>query len=141
MKEINNLTVKYHDRVVGIVAETKDGKVAFQYDKEWLTDGFSISPLSLPLIEKVFIPETDTFEGLYGVFADSLPDGWGRLLVDRVLLSEGISPVSVRQAGPQNDRRRGISLYAVCRKMWNRSTGSEIIPIKVRERIFCCKAF
>lgn len=98
MKEINNLTVKYHDRVVGIVAETKDGKVAFQYDKEWLTDGFSISPLSLPLIEKVFIPETDTFEGLYGVFADSLPDGWGRLLVDRVLLSKGISPVSVRQA-------------------------------------------
>ena len=31
MKEINNLTVKYHDRLVGILAETKEGKGAFQY--------------------------------------------------------------------------------------------------------------
>lgn len=45
MKEINNLTIKYHDRIVGILAETKDGKGAFQYDKSWLVDGFSISPL------------------------------------------------------------------------------------------------
>lgn len=45
MKEINNLCVKYRDRVVGILAEIKDGKGAFQYDKEWLQNGFSISPL------------------------------------------------------------------------------------------------
>lgn len=95
MKEINSLTVKYHDRVVGIVAETKDGKGAFQYDKQWLADGFSISPLSLPLEDRVFVPKTDTLEGLYGVFSDSLPDGWGRLLVDRVLLSKGITPAKV----------------------------------------------
>ena len=44
-KEINNFTIKYHDRIVGILAETKDGKGAFQYDKSWLVDGFSISPL------------------------------------------------------------------------------------------------
>lgn len=49
MKEINNLTIKYHDRIVGILAETKDGKGAFQYDKEWLLNGFSIGPFSLPL--------------------------------------------------------------------------------------------
>lgn len=45
MKEINNFTIKYHDRIVGILAETKDGKGAFQYDKSRLVDGFSISPL------------------------------------------------------------------------------------------------
>ncbi|MGN0354364.1 MAG: type II toxin-antitoxin system HipA family toxin [Muricoprocola sp.] len=95
MKEINNLTVKYHDRTVGILAETKDGKGAFQYDKEWLRDGFSISPLSLPLDERVFVPQKQVFEGLFGVFADSLPDGWGRLLVDRKLLSMNISPHEV----------------------------------------------
>lgn len=99
MKEINNLTVKYHGRSVGILAETKDGKGAFQYDKEWLADGFSISPLSLPQNGKVFLPKTNALEGLFGVFADSLPDGWGRLLVDRMLLSKGISPSKVRPVG------------------------------------------
>lgn len=38
-------------------------------------NGFSISPLSLPLDEKVFVPKSDTLERMYGVFADSLPDG------------------------------------------------------------------
>ncbi len=96
MKEINNLTVKYHDRLVGILAETKEGKGAFQYDREWLEEGFSINPLSLPLETKVFLPKTDALEGLFGVFADSLPDGWGRLLVDRMLLSRGRIPAEVR---------------------------------------------
>ena len=96
MKEINNLTIKYHGRVVGILAETKDGKGAFQYDKGWLQDGFSLSPLSLPLEEKVFLPKSDVLDGMFGVFADSLPDGWGRLLVDRMLVSKGIPPATVR---------------------------------------------
>lgn len=96
MKEINNLTVRYHGRVVGVLAETKEGKGAFQYDREWLAEGFSISPLSLPLEETVFLPKTDALEGLFGVFADSLPDGWGRLLVDRMLLSRQLSPIKIR---------------------------------------------
>ncbi len=95
MKEINSLIVKYHDRTVGTLAETKDGKGAFQYDKQWLQEGFSISPFSLPLSDKVFIPKTHLLEGLFGVFADSLPDGWGRLLVDRMLRSKKIYPESI----------------------------------------------
>lgn len=95
MKEINHLTIKYHDRTVGVLAETKDGIGAFQYDREWLEDGFSISPFSLPLTGKVFLPKSDVFGGLFGVFADSLPDGWGRLLVDRMLLAQKIAPSSV----------------------------------------------
>lgn len=96
MKEINNLTVKYHDRAVGTLAETTEGMCAFQYDREWLENGFSISPFSLPLNEKVFVQKKDIFDGVFGVFADSLPDGWGRLLVDRMLLSRQISPSSIR---------------------------------------------
>lgn len=88
MNGIDKLMVRYHDRTVGTLAETRDGKGAFQYDKEWLMDGFSISPFSLPLSEKVFLPKTDVFDGLFGVFADSLPDGWGRLLVDRMLFGK-----------------------------------------------------
>lgn len=96
MKEINHLTVKYHDREVGTLAETKDGKCAFQYNRQWIAEGFSLSPLSLPLDERVFVPKSDALEGLFGVFSDSLPDGWGRLLVDRMLLSMKIAPATVR---------------------------------------------
>lgn len=95
MKRISNLTVEYQGRTVGIIAKTKDGLTAFQYDPEWILNGFSISPFSLPLNDKVFIPKADILEGLFGVFADSLPDGWGRLLVDRMLLSMNISPATV----------------------------------------------
>lgn len=35
------------------------------------------------------------FDGLPGVFNDSLPDGWGRLLIDRKLTAEGIAPGSL----------------------------------------------
>lgn len=96
MKESKQLIVKYQGRTVGVLAETKDGFGAFQYDREWLQNGFSISPFSLPLEDRVFVPKSDVFEGLFGVFSDSLPDGWGRLLVDRMLLKKGIQPGTVR---------------------------------------------
>ncbi len=95
MREINHVEVEYHGRKVGILAENKSGLGAFEYDKEWLADGFSISPFSLPLEKRVFVPKTDHLEGLFGVFADSLPDGWGRLLVDRMLKKEGVAPSSI----------------------------------------------
>ena len=53
--------------------------------KKWLENGFSISPFSLPLKKQVFLPTKDYFSGLFGVFADSLPDNWGRLLLNRLL--------------------------------------------------------
>ncbi len=95
MKEIGSLEVHYHGRIVGRIAKTKDGKGAFQYDRQWLDDGFSLNPFSLPLNDRVFVPKSDLLDGLFGVFADSLPDGWGCLLVDRLLLSKKISPGAV----------------------------------------------
>lgn len=67
----------------------------FRYSKEWLRNGFSISPFSLPLEDKDFIANPFLFDGVFGVFADSLPDGWGRLLVDRMLRNNGINPFEV----------------------------------------------
>lgn len=95
MNRIKKLSVRYHDRLVGTLALYQNRLVAFEYSKEWLTDGFSISPFSLPLTQRVFIPRVDPFEGLFGVFADSLPDGWGRLLVDRLLLKNHINPFAI----------------------------------------------
>lgn len=96
MKETKLLIVKYHELTVGTLAETKTGYGAFQYSKEWLEHGFSISPFILPLEDRVFVPKSDVFVGLFGVFSDSLPDGWGRLLVDRMMLKKGIQPATVR---------------------------------------------
>ncbi len=95
MNRIHKLDVFYHNRKVGTLATTKDKRIAFSYDAEWLAQGFIISPFSLPLKREVFIPRMEPFEGVYGVFADSLPDGWGRLLLDRFLVQQGENPASV----------------------------------------------
>lgn len=85
MKQDNALQVYYDEKIVGTLAMTANRKAAFQYTDEWLEHGFSISPFSLPLKKQVFVPTKDYFGGLYGVFADSLPDNWGRLLLNRLL--------------------------------------------------------
>ena len=92
MDNYKYLKVFYNDILVGTLAKTPERVVAFEYDLDWLNNGFSISPFSLPLIKKVFIPKYDPFGGLFGVFNDSLPDGWGRLLVDRLFLKNKINP-------------------------------------------------
>ena len=75
MKRIDKLTVKYNGINVGILSLTPDNKLcAFEYDKAWLTEGFSISPLELPLKPGLFIAKADPFYGNFGIFEDSIPD-------------------------------------------------------------------
>jgi hipA N-terminal domain len=95
MHRLNKVDIFYHDRQVGTMALYENRLAVFEYDGEWLRDGFSISPFSLPLEKKVFVPKIDPFEGLFGVFADSLPDGWGRLLVDRLMRRNGLNPQTI----------------------------------------------
>ncbi|MBQ6567109.1 MAG: HipA N-terminal domain-containing protein, partial [Treponema sp.] len=96
MKKVDRLSVFFNNglqkTLVGTLALYRDRFAAFSYSDQWLSTGFSISPFSLPLEKRVFIPEWEPFGGLHGIFNDSLPDGWGRLLVDRMLLREGIQP-------------------------------------------------
>ena len=79
MKEVNKVSVSYNGRMVGSIIRHQRYLTAFVYDPEWLSNGFSISPFSLPLREEPFIANQEPFDGLFCVFADSLPDGWGRL--------------------------------------------------------------
>ena len=92
MREGNALQVFYDEKLVGTLAMTADHKAAFQYSEEWIENGFPISPFSLPLKKQVFVPTKDYFDGLFGVFADSLPDNWGRLLLDRLLRAHKQNP-------------------------------------------------
>lgn len=95
MKQINKLDVFYNNKIVGRLAMTRDRLYAFEYDVEWLQNGFSISPFKLPLEKKVFVATRDPFDGNFGVFEDSLPDGWGRLLIDRMLRKNDINPATL----------------------------------------------
>ena len=72
MNKIKSLQVFYNEKKVGTLALMKNNIVAFEYDSNWITNGFSISPFSLP-------------------------DGWGRLLVDRMLNSQNINPREISQ--------------------------------------------
>lgn len=72
------------DQLVGELALDQRGQIHFQYSLPWLETGFDLSPETLPFTNKVQLsPEFQLFNGLPGVFNDSLPDGWGLLLMDR----------------------------------------------------------
>ena len=88
---IDRLTVKYHGEIVGVISLTPDDKrLAFEYDSRWLAEGFSISPLELPLKAGLFLAKPTPLYGNFGIFEDSLPDGYGRYLLHKALRREGI---------------------------------------------------
>jgi len=94
---ITNLTIhltQTKTKKVGTLA-IKNKKIYFEYDKAFLKTGIELSPYKLPLKAGLFVCEDDTFDGLWGLFNDSLPDGWGRLLMDRHLISLGVNPNSL----------------------------------------------
>lgn len=66
------------------------GRILFEYDPSFIDRGLNISPFYLPLQAGVQVGKPPLFEGLPGVFNDSLPDGWGRLLLDRAVMTKGI---------------------------------------------------
>lgn len=76
---------------VGTLAQNKDG-VYFQYTAEYLKQGHNLSPFQLAFDERLQKVAPDTLNHMFGVFSDSLPDGWGTLLMDRVFRQQGIQP-------------------------------------------------
>ncbi|GAB5504396.1 type II toxin-antitoxin system HipA family toxin [Pyruvatibacter sp.] len=76
-------------RKVGRLAH-RDGLTYFEYDALFQNAGLNISPIRLPVEPGLKSFDPHVFEGLPGVFDDSLPDGWGRLLFDRLLRSKGM---------------------------------------------------
>lgn len=96
ISSINRLSVLYRGQTVGTLALATDKKrCTFQYAAEWLRTGFSISPLDLPLKSDLFIAQPMPFYGNFGIFEDSLPDGYGRYLLNRMLRNQGIDDMSL----------------------------------------------
>ena len=69
----------------------KNRKIYFEYDENFIKKDIQISPYILPLKKELQVCNDKIFDGLFGVFSDSLPDGWGKLLLDRHLMSKGIN--------------------------------------------------
>ncbi|HBL76302.1 MAG: phosphatidylinositol kinase [Bacteroidetes bacterium GWF2_42_66] len=68
----------------------KEQKIYFRYNSDFISSGLNLSPIKLPFNNEISTCQKEPFDGLFGVFNDSLPDGWGRLLLDRTLISKGI---------------------------------------------------
>jgi serine/threonine-protein kinase HipA len=83
------LDARNQRRRVGRLA-FKDRQVLFEYDASFINSGIELSPIKLPLRPGVSVADTTIFDGLFGLFNDSLPDGWGRLLLDRTVEKYGI---------------------------------------------------
>ncbi len=75
---------------VGLLHQEKQ-RIFFEYAPKFLKSGIELSPFKLPLKAGVFEEKAHVFDGLFGLFNDSLPDGWGCLLLDRKLRKLGKS--------------------------------------------------
>ena len=74
---------------VGTLAEDR-GRAYFEYAPDFLATGLNLSPFRLPFEAGLFEHTDREFGPLPGVFDDSLPDGWGLLLMDRHFRSRGL---------------------------------------------------
>jgi serine/threonine-protein kinase HipA len=83
-KHTEVLTVLKNGAKVGGLFKAAGKGIYFAYDQGWLATGYNLSPLTMTWNEKPQLAaDPSLFDGLHGPFADSLPDGWGTLLMDR----------------------------------------------------------
>lgn len=89
-----NLKVFYNAygerRLMGLLSQ-REGRIFFEYAPAFFNFGLEVSPFKLPLRPGLFEGDPMFAGGLFGVFNDSLPDGWGCLLLDRQLMRRNIS--------------------------------------------------
>lgn len=88
--------------------------VHFKYNDEFLTLGLDLSPMKLDYDDSIQIAKPEPFHGIFGVFDDSLPDGWGMLLLNRVLEKQGLSMNDINildQLAYIGDSGKGALIY------------------------------
>lgn len=90
------ITITYQDDVVGAVSfDTEKGLGSFEYDPGFIKKSVELSPIKMPLSNRIYsFPELDfnTFKGLPGLIADSLPDDFGNAVLNAWVAGQGRSP-------------------------------------------------
>ena len=90
--DIPKIRVVYRTTPVGTLQiDPSTGVCVFEYDKTWIAEGFSLSPTELPLQKGLFYADKEKFFGGFAIFEDSLPDGYGLYLLEKILNTEGTS--------------------------------------------------
>ncbi|ELL0595641.1 type II toxin-antitoxin system HipA family toxin [Vibrio vulnificus] len=93
------ITITYQDDLVGAVSfDTEKGLGSFEYDPSFVKKGVELSPIKMPLSHRIYrFPELDfnTFKGLPGLIADSLPDDFGNAVLNAWVASQGRSPSDI----------------------------------------------
>ncbi|MFQ3261641.1 type II toxin-antitoxin system HipA family toxin [Reinekea sp.] len=80
--------------LVGVLAQNRQG-VFFQYYDEYISKFGNLSPFTLKANGQLQQAPKEPHQGIHGVFGDSLPDGWGLLLQDRIFRQQGVLPAQV----------------------------------------------
>jgi len=92
-------TITYQDDVVGAVSfDTEKGLGSFEYDPGFIKKSVELSPIKMPLSNRIYsFPELDfnTFKGLPGLIADSLPDDFGNAVLNAWVAGQGRSPSDI----------------------------------------------
>ncbi|RZQ87060.1 type II toxin-antitoxin system HipA family toxin [Vibrio vulnificus] len=93
------ITITYQDDLIGAVSfDTEKGLGSFEYDPSFVKKGVELSPIKMPLSNRIYrFPELDfnTFKGLPGLIADSLPDDFGNAVLNAWVASQGRSPSDI----------------------------------------------
>jgi len=91
-KKLINVSIKFSGDEIEVGKLILDNRmVHFKYSDKFLEQGFNLSPIKLEFDNSIQIANPDPFHGIFGVFDDSLPDGWGMLLLNRALEKQGLS--------------------------------------------------
>lgn len=92
---VNAEVIMWGERIGAIAWDERRNVAVFRYDENFAAKGIELSPLMMPVVRnKIYeFPElrSNTFSGLPGLFADALPDAFGRALLDKWLVSVGKS--------------------------------------------------
>lgn len=90
--DIRTVKVKMWGTTIGYLHRQDNEMIGFQYDENFIPSGIEISPLKMPLSNATYffpaLPE-ETFSGLPGMLADSLPDKFGNIVIKHYLESQG----------------------------------------------------
>ena len=79
---------------VGMLVE-QNQEIYFRFEPSFLECNLDPSPFKLKKTTEILLSPRTPFDGLFGVFNDSIPDGWGRLLLDRKLIESGKNPKEI----------------------------------------------
>ncbi|WP_372425592.1 type II toxin-antitoxin system HipA family toxin [Salinarimonas chemoclinalis] len=69
--------------------------IAFEWDEAFAAAPLPVAPLRARAYDTLLRPEPHRRASLPGLFEDSLPDGWGRLLLDREMAERGVDPAEI----------------------------------------------